>query len=250
MSAPHRRTRPHPDRTEPRRTWWPEGSQSAKPPTEPAPKDAASQASGPADRPRQTAYDTVNGAYQLIDEYLRQGQRMAESIWLPSEGEHAQRPEAAHVPNRLLRAMGDMTMAWLEMLQQSAPAPGARNPAPAGTAGPFSAGKSSPVATPRDSGAVAAHAGLTVCVQASRPVEVSVELTRQLEHPNLVATELRPPAPGAGPSSEITVDVSQLEASSRVDIVVPEALSPGSYSGLLLDAETERPCGTVYVRVI
>jgi diaminopimelate decarboxylase len=50
--------------------------------------------------PRDAAYRALNDAYRLVDEYLRQGQKMAENIWLPSAASGAEPSFAA--PGRFL----------------------------------------------------------------------------------------------------------------------------------------------------
>ena len=130
MTESKRRTRPIASRTEPHRSWAqnlgassPEsggaGRSQAEPghaEPEPPPRAAPPGAHANGD----PAYKSVSDAYRLIDDYLRQGQRFAENIWLPFQGAAGRNQEAFNAPGRLLRAMSDMTSAWLERVAPSA----------------------------------------------------------------------------------------------------------------------------------
>src|SRR6188768_4202636 len=155
MTEARRRTRPSASRTEHQRSWAQNlgasstesggaGRSQAEPghaepghaEPEPPPRAAPPGAHANGD----PAYKSVSDAYRLIDDYLRQGQRFAENIWLPFQGAAGRNQEAFNAPGRLLRAMSDMTSAWLELMQQSAGGTErGRQWAPVGTAGPFAA---------------------------------------------------------------------------------------------------------------
>ena len=122
-SKTKRRTRPEPERTGPNRAW------KRTPP--------ASEGNGAAPPAENGAARTLNDAYRLVDEYLRQGQEMAENIWLPFGGNGAPAWPSPAAPDRFLRAVGDMTLAWVEAMQGFASAPAAPPQQPSGSAGPF-----------------------------------------------------------------------------------------------------------------
>jgi hypothetical protein len=190
----------------------------------------------------------LNQAYTLVDEYLRQGQRMAESVWLPLSGVAGEGESATAAPERFMRAMSDMTMAWVEVMQQwTSQAP--RRQAATGSAGPFGVGKApaAPNATDASAAAPPAHA-LSISVQAAGRVEATVELMSGADPARLVPTELRAYSGSAPPITDVVLALRAGEP-PIVRISVPNEQPAGTYSGLLLEAETQRPRGTISVVV-
>lgn len=260
MTESKRRTRPIASRTEPHRSWAqnlgassPEsggaGRSQAEPghaEPEPPPRAAPPGAHANGD----PAYKSVSDAYRLIDDYLRQGQRFAENIWLPFQGAAGRNQEAFNAPGRLLRAMSDMTSAWLELMQQSTGGTErGRQWAPVGTAGPFAAtSRPTERQAPAPRTEAAASPGnprLRVVVQSQGRVEVNVELHGQYDSAKLVATELRSLRVGADPVRDITVDLTE----GALNIVVPDGQPSGIYNGLLLERTSQRPCGTISLSI-
>src|SRR6187399_3452300 len=150
-----RRTRPEPERTAPDRAWsrgarrngavppasngaasasngasTPNGAASAPNGAGPARDAAANGGSEAGNGARASAFRTLNDAYRLVDEYMRQGQEMAANAWMPFAGNGAPSWPVPGAPERFLRAMGDMTLAWIEAMQTFA------NPQPASTRPP------------------------------------------------------------------------------------------------------------------
>lgn len=275
MAESTRRTRPVPTRSEPKRTW-PQSFENSSRGSESDGETEPARAAGahPPSGTRESVDGTVNDAYRLIDEYLRQGQRMAKSAWLPFQGNSGDNHEPSNAPARLLRAMGDMTMAWFEVVQQTAGG-GQQRPGagPVGTAGPFAAGKApppggappasaapppgaappasaAPPTQPKDAATSVPFAAIKVTVQSSCPVEVSVEVTARPSSHQLLATELRCPSNDASPIAGVEVEVSAIDAAPTLRIIVPEGQPRGMYSGLLLEQESHRPCGIVSLSVL
>lgn len=234
-------TRPPVERTSPDRTWIFTQAPAAAPEENRAPSDERS-----ADGTRDAAYRTLNQAYGLVDEYIRQGQRMAEAVWLPLAGLEA--GDATSAPERFMRAMSDMTMAWVEVMQQwTSQAP--RQKAATGTAGPFGAGKTAPAAHAGEGpGSPQASRVLAISVQASGRVEASVELNGPADPAGLVPTELRTYSGNGDPITEVAI-VVRAGQSPAVRISVPDGQPSGTYSGLLLESETKRPRGTISVTI-
>lgn len=264
MKESNRRTRPVASRTEPRRSWAqnlgasdsdagvaggakpnPAGSRAGEPAATGTPPRTHANADA--------AYKSVSEAYRLIDDYVRQGQRFAENLWLPFQGASGRNQEAFNAPGRLLRAMSDMTNAWLELMQQSAGA-GDREAerAPVGTAGPFAAAsrRAEPqtVGSRADVPASPGNRRLHVIVRSKGRVEVNLELHGPHDAAALVATELRSLRTGTEPVRDITVSLTEGDAPA-LTIVVPDDQPPGIYNGLLLERTTQRPCGTISLSV-
>src|SRR5688572_19547717 len=114
MSQP-RRTRPIPSRTEPNRSWAQSfDRQSSEGREDDGSHDTQQPRNAATTKGPNPAYGAVDNAYRVIDDYLRQGQRIAESVWLPPQSASGGEKSSAGAPNRMLRAMGELTTAWLE----------------------------------------------------------------------------------------------------------------------------------------
>jgi len=241
MDQSPRKKRPTPERTSPRRSWFSDAAAPAEPD---APGDARAESAEHAPDARETSYRAINNAYQLIDEYMRQGQKMAENLWVPLGGGESGAAAAFNAPERLMRAMGDMTMAWMEVMQQVTLGAQSAQPGKA-KAAPFSAGRGVP-RNPNQTtkpGAREAPAGLTVNVSSAGRVEVSVQLNDFSDIANLVPTPLRPFQGDASAIADVRLEVREAEAVMHV--VVPDGQPPGVYNGLLLTRDTQRPKGTI-----
>jgi hypothetical protein len=257
-----RRVRPLTPRTSPNRSIGAErrGTNAADsrvpPPAEPAsePSGAAGAATAATADPHDGANRTLNDAYRLVDEYLRQGQKMAENVWLPSGASGSSFDAGLGAPGRFMRAMGDMTLAWVEVMQQFANGAAPAREAPVGSAGAFKVNQApAPATVPTPSVAApnaAEHAAeLTVRVQASGRVEVSVQLGELSNAAHLAPTELRSFTGHVESIRDVSLIVMP-GAAPVLQIVVPDGQPAGTYNGLLLDAKSQKPRGTVSLSVL
>jgi hypothetical protein len=204
---------------------------------------------------RETGYQVINDAYRLIDEYLRQGQRMAESVWLPLTGAETDEKSEFKAPERFMRAMGDMTMAWVELMQQwTTSVQPATSQAPAGGTAPFTAGRAtrgrSETATTGSSEAKPQARSLRVAVESRGRVEVSVHVADPTNLASLVPSELRPFAADAPTITTVSLDLAAPEEAPVLRIRVPDSQPSGAYNGLLVERGTERPRGTISLLVL
>jgi len=236
--------RPVPTRVEPDRAY--SGVFGARPDSK---VGAETRANGDARAPkvdgRAASYEAVNGAYRVIDEYLRQGQRFAEQVWLPN-GAAAPAEQVGKLLERFVRSAGDMGSAWLEMMGQWS-TPGERaSQAPRGGAGPFSAGRSAREGAHRAPPPVheSVPTRLAVSVEASRAFEVSVDLAGPIEPGDI---EVGPLVSKSGKSTARRPVPIDAEASDRlaIRIRVPGGHPPGVYEAALLDRRTKQRRGTV-----
>jgi hypothetical protein len=229
MARPTRMKRPKAARTEPERSFTRRSPREAPPPGRPP--EAAEELQEPRDA-RSAAYEAVNGAYRVIDEYMRQGQRFAEEFWLPSPGGRPAGAELPRMVERFMQTAGEMGSAWLEMIASVATPP--RTEEIRGTAGPFGAGGHAPEVQ-HD-----LRSGLTVAVESRRPVRLSIEAPsgfRDAQVSALVSTDpVKPPITG--------VRIEMIEDETVLRLIVPEEQPAGRYHGVLLDRRTERPLGT------
>jgi hypothetical protein len=239
MDEHNRVKREPPERIEPKRQWTGDF----------VPPEAHASTDGRASDPRDAAYQTINDAYRVIDDYMRQGQQMAENLWMPLGGTSAPFREA---PERFMRALGDMTMAWVEVMQQwTANSQGGGVPAATGTAGPFSgvdAAAESAVVSPTSDTGVSHVAPLRVSVLAKGTFELVVDLSDRMNVAQLGLTELRESSIGAAPLTD--VGVHKDANGSFVRIVVPDDQAVGTYNGLFVDQATRRPRGTLSLTLL
>ena len=238
MAQRKRVKRPVPTRVEPERAW--NGVFGARPAAKAAETktngEARARAPGRAPEKadgRAASYEAVNGAYRVIDEYLRQGQRFAEQV--------------GRLLERFVRSAGDMGSAWVEMMGQWRSPYERASEAPRGGAGPFSAGRSARSgahATEPPVGRETAANRLVVSVEASRAFEISVDVAGTIEPGDvevgpIASTNGKPTAPG-----RIRID-AQATDRLAIRIRVPRGQPPGAYEFALLDRRTKQRRGTV-----
>jgi hypothetical protein len=240
MSANERIKRPELERTSPERRW-----NGVFEPRD-AEADARSEERPPADgdftRSESTPYEAVNGAYRVIDEYMRQGQKMAEEFWLPLSGGSAR--DVSRVFERFMRAAGDMGMAWVEMMSPMRPP--SRTESPKGSAGPFATSTSHPDGDATSGRARSAEpTGLSVSIESSRRVEVTVDLRGGASPSDLALGALTALDSAAAPLGDVKLEPDEVDGHVVVRIRVPENQASGVYNGILLDRSTSRPRGTV-----
>jgi hypothetical protein len=188
----------------------------------------------------------VNGAYRVIDEYLRQGQRMAEQFWLPAGDAGTPMDNVGKVFERFVRSASEMGTAWMEMMGQWGGPAERRGESPRGVAGPFTAGE------PRTNGhavvpapSASAPPALGVSVEASRKFRVQVELAGPVAAAEVEISRLVAKEPGGRPLRGVRLDAGTSGAGVTLKIRVPAGQPAGEYRGVLLDRRTGEPRGIV-----
>lgn len=239
MDEHHRVKRDPPERTEPKRQWTDNFTTA---------RESTQEGTGSAD-PRDAAYQTINDAYRLIDDYIRQGQQVAENFWMPLGASAAPFREA---PERFMRALGDMTMAWVDVMQHWTSTNSGASPGAAGRAAPFPGVDSTAekAANPSESASNQNQTTpLRVVVVAPVPIELVVDLNQRVDVSTLTLTELRDPINATAPLTDVSVQKDEHGVAS-VRVVVPEGHPSGTYSGLFLEQTTRRPRGTLSVTLL
>lgn len=226
MDRRERIRRPRPERTAPIRG----GAESLFGAPEP-PRAAGGEEGQPHGGPAEAVARAVDLGYRVIDDYLRQGWNAARLRERRSYGPEALANDLQDLVARSMQYGAELIDLWMQMLGQLGVAQvGRPSPRPAGPGGV---------------GAPAAPGGsrVVVAIESPRPAEVRVDLDVRPGR-RLVAQELR--APGADP-----IDAVALEGLDppRLRVRVPPEQPPGTYSGLVLDAETNLPVGTVELRL-
>lgn len=90
---------------------------------------------------------------------------------------------------------------------------------------------------------------LSLEIDASQPIEVMLDLRPVVAAVALEVTDLRAKEPASAPLTGVTVTIAADPPRTIARVAVPRGQPPGLYTGLVLDAATNLPCGTLAVRV-
>ena len=221
--------RPPLDRTEPIRAW------------------SALFGSGPGGSLNDVVSRSVELGYRVIDEYIRQGQRVAERFNDRSYGPETVTGDIQELGARMAQYASDFFGLWLDFVQvvmsggtlreTSAAEDGAR-------ARPAAPGNGAARRTPE----APAPTRVRIEVVSLRPAEVSLDLRPEAAGRPLVAQGLRAVDPAKPKLDDVALEAGP-GGELLVRIRVPGDAPPGTYNGVVVDAETSRPLGTLSVRV-
>jgi hypothetical protein len=249
MDSNERVKKPEPDRTQPIRNWWtmfcpPGPPMSAASPGGPPPDGAPAQGD-PISR-------GVEMGYRVIDEYLRQGQNVARAVWAPPPGAMPGDEGLQQRMGAMFRSFSDFASLWLDMMARM----GTGHAPPVGTAGPFNVGGEARGAQAPRAEAPASEEGptpgllsLNVEVDSTWRTEVLLDLRPHSASLPLRVHDLRAPEPDKPRLTDVTLETVPAEERVCIRVRVPDDQPPGVYSGLILDARTNLPRGTLSVRL-
>ncbi len=182
---------------------------------------------------------SVELAYRVVDDYLQQGQRAAERIAGRSYGPEAWVTDAQDVSARFARYASDAMGLWLDALDGvrdgRAPAPPPPSSDPAATNG---------AAPP------AARSWLVIEVQATQSAAVTLDLRAGVAAGTVVVHALRDVEVEKPPLRDVVVEPAVGDGPVRVCVRVPAGQPAGTYHGLIVDEESNRPVGSVSVRLL
>jgi hypothetical protein len=229
----------------------------------------------PMSAPAATVARGVNAGYRVIEEYLRQGQEFARSLWPASGGgaRAAHNGGTAEAPmnmtERLVRSASDLAALFSEFLQTFS-LPGIL-PAPGSTPIPdFGIGRNTGAAPPateagrtgaRRTGSADAAGVSAPAADAATTISIDLRSRRRTTvtafvqpggwSGGLVVHDLRPPNGAGQAGSARLTGVTATAADRRVVIAVdiPDTLAAGTYSGLIVDADSNLPRGTLSIQV-
>ena len=233
MSSNDRLTRPKLERTGPIRSF----STVFTAPGEQTPSGER----GPDRGFRDAVSRSVELGYRVIDEYIRQGQRVAETISRRSSPPEAATPDFQALGGNLARYTSEIMAVWLGMADAAMRGTGTYAAAP-----PPSTAGDTPGPDAADDGIQPA---VRVTVESSRATEVSVTLRRNAAGRTLAVHALRAADPDAPRLTDVTVVAGSRDEPVTVRIRVPADHPSGTYTGLIVDDRNSEPCGTVTVRV-
>lgn len=183
---------------------------------------------------------SVDLGYRVIDEYVRQGQRVARGIGERSYSPGAMVSDLQELSGRLAEYAADFASVWSELIQLAARS--GLGQATGGTAAP-----EAPVPPRRSAPDREASTRLRITVIATRAAEVSVDLRGFDDHARLLVHALRAVDPAKPRIADVTLSRPSADESPELRIRIPDDQPAGTYSGIIVDAETNRPVGTVSV---
>jgi hypothetical protein len=194
---------------------------------------------------------SVELGYQVVDDYIRQGRKVAERLGERSLGPAALTPNVQELGTLMMQYASDFMGVWMQFMEiamrGSAPPPAAS----AQPAAPQAEGGGDREAA-RDgaSSDVRGPEGTRVRIEVASlwPTEVWLDLRPEAARASVVAHALR----AADPDVPRLDDVSFTNGSDDPPLFrvrIPPSQPPGVYNGLLVDQRTSRPVGTVSVRV-
>jgi hypothetical protein len=200
-----------------------------------------------ADAESGVAAGTLNGAvaegvrlgYSVIQEQIRQGQRLAQQIsgGLGGIGAVGGSKDLAHLAQRMLHFSADLGAMLVDLSSVLWPTMG---PRAASSIGAETAG-----ASPNGAAGTAA---VTVEVEANRRTKVMLDLRLGTGSAKLTTPGLHSLGGNASPLTEIAFGFGE-DHSPELRVKIPPDQPAGTYSGVIIDMDTHEPRGTLSVRV-
>jgi hypothetical protein len=202
--------------------------------------------------------DGVALGYRVIQEYLRQGERVARSFWSPGEND-GDRYDPSRLLDRALRSAQDLAGAFSEMVRVLAK--NAPSPMNGAAAGGFDFDPPRK-AKPRGQDDAVDPAGgrsrsddrgsspvIAISVRSRRPVKVALQLDEAAARGVLQVPPLARSGSGTARLRGVSIVAGPVGKGVAVNLEVRPDVAKGRYQGPVLDARTSRPVGFVSVDV-
>ena len=197
----------------------------------------------------------VRAAYQVVDTYLRQGQRVAQSFGRAAYEPLGMGRGGGELWSRWMVAVTELWAIWFEMLgtmsENMTPAMAPRRAAmepdgPRTPASPFARTGSEAPATPRP--AARAATAFEYEISSHRPARVRADFLPGLETDALAAHDLRC-LEGGGAPIPVAFEPDRDGHAVVVRIAVPPGQPAGLYTGALLHAQTGEAVGNISLQL-
>ena len=251
MNGRPRLHREDPQRTEPLRQWSTlyrsPDSWDPRPHPDTA-ADTAADASGAASDPdqRDTWHDVVAEGvavgYRVIEEQIRQGQRVAEQLGDASYGPGAMSGDVREATERMVRYSADLVALWLDFVNATFGNGDLLRSLSAG----WAPNGGTPAAPPPPT--VRAPA-VAIEVASRQPLRVSLDLQPGAAARPLVVQPLRALAPEIAALTDVAFVQGGDAGPPTLRVRVPEDQPPGVYAGAVVDGDSGEPLGTLTARV-
>jgi hypothetical protein len=256
-------SKPAPEARGPNRAWSGAWSGASDPPgrsraargERPRPTSASGRRGG---KSANGVSEGVALGYRVIQEYLRQGERVARSFWSLGD-EDADRYDPARLVDRALRSAQDLAGAFSEMVRvlakNSPPPPDVGSPGgfdfDPPRRSPRNGKASGPEAAAEPSGAERGRVSPVVAlsVRSRCPVKVALQLDETSAGRALRVPPLARSATGAARLGGVSIAAGPGGKGVAISVAVPPRLAKGRYQGEVLDARTNRPVGFLSIDV-
>jgi len=181
---------------------------------------------------------SVQIGYRVVDEYVRQGQKAAARLsrGTPTEGLAG---DVQDFNLRLMQHTSELFGVWFDFVDRYV----------AGGLVPRAAAPSGNGAAPAPVPPAGTSTPVRVHVVSPWPTEVTVDLRPGTSGATLVVQALRAVEPEKPRLDGVRFEPGTADAPPQLRVRVPATQPPGVYHGLLVDAATSVPAGTVSVRV-
>jgi hypothetical protein len=204
---------------------------------------------------------SVDLGYRVIDDYVRQGERVARAVGERGAmaGPAAAFADPQDVARRMTQYATEMATLWFQMLQgsQSAagwfmppPFPGfaaaAGDPPTRAAAGEATAPPTPPASRPSNG---ERPVRVAVAVRSAQAAEVTLDLRPEAGGRRMAVQALRSPTPGPPRISDVALSGDGADAPLMLRIVVPHDQPAGVYNGMVIDEDSGLPLGTVSLRI-
>jgi hypothetical protein len=189
----------------------------------------------------------VEIGYEVIEEQIRQGKRVAESLTTarPDQANGAQ-SGGKELIERLLHFYTDLGSLCFELMESIIRNPGVGEllrPQPNGTQAP-------PFAARAPNGSGSKTASVATEVSSVMPVRVTLSLDEDIPaHCALGIHELHALDRTKPPLRAVSFRNGSADGRQTLRVSVPDGQPPGTYSGAVIDSSTNEPRGTVSVVV-
>lgn len=252
-----RATKPSLNRSKPIRSWskafgGASAAKSAKPAkSAKSAKSAETAKSGKA--ANGTVADGVRLGYRVIDDYLKKGQEAAQTLGgAGGDTLKAASTEVQRLTQRMFQYASDLASAWMELVQTmtatglAADGASTKNgvPPPAARGEQAPAPGREPASDPSDQ-----PCAVSLEIESLLPTETTIDLRRRAIDQPVEVQPLSSNVLGAPQITGVSIEARPKAGRVLVRVRVPPTQSAGVYRGLIIDRNTNLPCGTLAIRV-
>lgn len=253
MSDQQRLRRENPERTTPIRHWsklyrqddsW--GAHA--PPSQASP----SQAAPPNGATSEAVSQGVKLGYQVIEEHIRQGQRIAQQFNSRSYNLSHVGNEVRELADRLVRDSTNLLSLWFNLMTSLANNVDLSRSFSRPTSPPSPPSHNGVAPQKTSPSEELTHPGTAVSIEllASSPTQVTLNLSPKAERLFLATPGLHAMTADTPPLTDLTFIPALDNNPASLRIRIPERQPPDLYTGVLIDRNTGQPQGTLSIRVL
>jgi len=251
--------RPKLERTRPKRTWSTLFGSSAGSRPSASTEDEGGQAARSESRANsQKLSEAVDTGYRVIEDYLSQGQKVAQSFAPSFRGASATSgDQPAEMAQRVMQYGWDFFGLWFEMASKMAsgapgfPPPGAPVTTPRSESARPNAADSKSTASPGSGDAASgAENAVHVIVAVSSQRATTTALDVRPGNGPLVIHALRPEGHDGPPIRDIDIHWDAQGGSVTLKVAVKDEHPAGVYNAMIVDAGTNLPRGTLSLEIL